>query len=166
MEGKNTDSVSAFDALFTTNRIKMFKVIAKSLPPAQQRGFVVCIRLMELQYSIYLLNRTDIAYTTSAKTITADFLSGDSQGTLDLLDELIPYSTDSEKQQIINIKNMLAGISKMKEMMNVLDMLKELFPEGFGNNGDDSSNFDLFSMFSGISGSDLSSIFDLLKDNT
>lgn len=160
MEGKNTDPVSAFDSLFTTNKIQMLKVITSHLPPGQQPGFAVCIRLMELQYSLYLLQHpTEVPISPSGK-LTTDFLSGENADTLELLDELIPYSNTEEQKHIQNIKNMLCNLTKMKDIMNMLDMLKELFPDGFGGDGNNSE--DVLSLLSGLSGTDLSPLFEML----
>lgn len=164
MEGKNTDPVSAFDSLFTTNKIQMLKVITSRLPPEQQTGFAVCIRLMELQYTLFLLRHPSEFSISPAGKLSADFLSGDNADTLELLDELIPYSSAEEQKRIQGMKNMLQNLTKMKEMMSMLDMLKELFPEGFGGDGDNPG--DILSAFAGMSGADLSPLFGMLQKDT
>lgn len=164
MEGKNTGSVSAFESLFTTGRIQMLKVIASWLPPSRQAGFAVCIRLMELQYSFSLLQNPPRALSSSAGRLSADFFSGDNAEAMELLDELLPYGSSEEQKRIRDIKNMLQNFAKMKEMMSMIEMLKELFPEGFGTDGDNPG--DILSGLAGMSGMDMSSIFEMMgKEN-
>lgn len=160
MEGKNTGSVPAFDSLFTTGRIQMFKVIASRLPPARQAGFAVFIRLLELQYSFSLLQNPPRTLTSSAGRLSVDFLSGDNADAMELLDELLPFGNHEEQKRINDIKNMLQNLAKMKEMMSMIEMLKELFPEGFSADGDNPG--DILSGLAGMSGMDMSSIFEMM----
>lgn len=164
MEGKNTGSVPAFESLFTTGGIQMLKVIASWLPPSRQAGFAVCIRLMELQYAFSLLRNPTPALSSSTGRLTADFFSGDNTDALELLDELLPYGGPKEQKRIRDMKNTLQNFARMKEMMSMMEMMKELFPEGFGADGGNPG--DILSGLAGASGMDLSAIFEMMgKEN-
>lgn len=160
MEGKDTGSVSAFESLFTTGRMQMLKVIASWLPPSRQAGFAVCIRLMELQYAFSLLRNPPRALSSTAGRLSADFFSGDNTEAMELLDELLPYGSAEEQKRIRDIKNVLQNFARMKEMMSMVEMMKELFPEGFGADGDNPG--DILSGLAGASGMDLSAIFNVM----
>lgn len=159
MEKMEAGPVTAFDSLFTTNRIQMLKILFSRIPPAQQGLFAVYIKFLELQYTFSLLRRHPGARLSDGKQFTSDFLSGDSSDTIALLDELLPYSGPAERSKIENMKNMLQNMSRLKEMMDMMDMMKEMFPEGFG--GDDPMN--ILSGMTGMSGADMSAVFDMLR---
>lgn len=156
MEEKGTNLISAFDSLYTTNRIQMLKILLAWLPPERQGGFAVYIKLLELQYTFSLLQRHPGAVLPGGRKLSADPFSGDTAGTVELLDELLPFSGPAERSKIEGLKSMLQNMGRMKEMMETLDMLKEMFPEGFG--GDSGNPMDLFS---GMSGMDLSAVMNL-----
>ena len=86
--------------------------------------------------------------------MSADFFQGDNSDTLELLDELLPFSGPDERPKIEGMKNMLANLKKMQEMMEMVKMMQELFPEGMGGENP-------MDMFSNMSDAGLSSIFQM-----
>ena len=86
--------------------------------------------------------------------MSADFFQGDNSDTVELLDELLPFSGSRERARIENMKNMILNFKKMQEMMEMIKMMQELFPEGMG--GDNPMD-----LFSGMSDPGLSSIFEM-----
>ncbi|MCI8693077.1 MAG: hypothetical protein HFH91_10115 [Lachnospiraceae bacterium] len=155
MEDTHSNTITAFDSLFTTNRIQMLKVLFSWLAPEQQGGFAVYIKLLELQYAFTLMRRhSGIWLPGSRKKLSADFFQGDNTDTLELLDELLPFSGQDERSKIEGMKNMLANLKKMQEMMEMVKMMQELFPEGMGGENP-------MDMFSNMSDAGLSSIFQM-----
>lgn len=155
MEEKGTSLVTAFDSRFTTNKIQMLKVLMSWIPSSQQGMFAVYIKFLELQYTLSLLNRPE-AYMPNIRHLSADFFSGDNSDTIELLDELLPYSSQADRPKIDGMKNMLQKMGKIKEMMEMAEMMKEMFPEGFGSGTD--NPMDILSGMAGMSGMDMSSI--------
>ena len=157
MEDKGTDLITAFDSLFTTNKIQMLKVLLTRFPTSQQGSFAIYIKFLELQYTLQFLHLRPQPRIPFSKPLSADLFSGDSSDTIELLDELLPFSGPEERTRIENMKNMLQNIAKMKEMMEMMEMMKEMFPEGFGSAGENSMDF-----FSGMAGMpDMSSVFEM-----
>ena len=155
MEEQNSKTITAFDSLFTTNRIQMLKILLPRLAPEQQNGFAVYIKLLELQYTLSFLRRhPGMRLMGGGKQLSADVFQGDNSGTFELLDEMLPFSGPEERSRIENIKSMIANFKKMQEMMEMIQMIQELFPEGMG--GDNPMD-----MFAGMSDSGLSSIFQM-----
>lgn len=155
MEEQNSKNITAFDSLFTTNRIQMLKILLPRLAPEQQSGFAVYIKLLELQYTLSLLRRhPGSRLMGNGKHLSADFFHGDNSDTLELLDEMLPFSGPKERTRIENIKNMIVNLKKMQEMMEMIQMLQELFPEGMDMDNP-------MDMFSNMSDSGLSSIFQM-----
>ena len=155
MEEQYSKTITAFDSLFTTNRIQMLKILLPRLAPRQQSGFAVYIKLLELQYTLsFLRSHPGTRLMGNGKQLSADFFQGDNTDTFELLDEMLPFSGPQERARIENIKNMIANFKKMQEMMEMIQMLQELFPEGMG--GDNPMD-----MFAGMSDAGLSSIFEM-----
>ncbi len=164
MEEQGSKTIATFDSLFTTNRIQILKILLPRLAPEQQYGFAVYIKLLELQYTLNLMRRQPpIRLFGDSKRLSADFFQGDNAGTMDLLDELLPFSGPEGRAKIENMKNMMANMKKMQEMMEMIQMMQELFPEGSG--GDNPMDF--FTGMSGMSGMpnmanmDISSLFQM-----
>lgn len=159
MEEQASKAIAAFDSLFTTNRIQMLKILLSRLAPKQQSGFAVYIKLLELQYTLSILRRHPGARLLGDdRQLSADFLKGDNEDTIQLLDELLPFSSPGERSRIENMKNMIANFRKMQEMMEMMQMLQELFPEGMGTDNP-------MDLFSNMSDMDMSSIFQMFGDN-
>ena len=155
MEEQNSNAIAAFDSLFTTNQLQMLKILLPRLAPEHQGGFAVYIKLLELQYAFTFLRRhMGTRLFGNVKQLSADFFQGDNTDTVELLDELLPFSGPKERSRIENMKNMMVNFKKMQEMMEMIQMMQELFPEGMG--GDNPMD-----MFSGMSDSGLSSIFEM-----
>lgn len=161
MEEQGPKAISAFDSLFTTNRIQMLKILLPRLAPGQQGAFAVYIKLLELQYTLTLLHsHPNARLFGNYKQLSADFFQGDNTDTVELLDELMPFSGSEERVKIENMKRMIVNMKKMKEMMELIQTLQELFPEGTG--GD--NPMDLFQGMQnmpGMSGMDISSLFQM-----
>lgn len=155
MEEKGTSLVTAFDSRFTTNKIQMLKVLMSWIPSSQQGMLAVYIKFLELQYTLSLLHRPEVSMPNT-KHLSADFFSGDNSDTIELLDELLPYSSQADRSKIDGMKNMLQNMGKIKEMMEMAEMMKEMFPEGFGSGTD--NPMDILSGMAGMSGMDMSSI--------
>lgn len=155
MEEENRKTIAAFDSHYTTNRIQMLKILFSRLVPEQQGGFAVYIKLLELQQAFMLMRRRSSTWTSAnRKRLSADFFQGDHSDTLELLDELLPFSGPEERPKIEGMKNMLVNLKKMQEMMEMVKMMQELFPEGMGADNP-------MDMFSNMSDAGLSSIFQM-----
>lgn len=158
MEEKGRETITAFDTVLTTNRIQMMKVFLSYLAPELQSGLAVYIKFSELQYVMQLARKFpgrpmlhNRGTVLSLKSLMDGSLFGkDQTGVLELLDELLPFSSPNERSRIQNLKSMLISMSQIREMMDMMEMMKELFPEGMG---DSNGSFgDMFSAMGSMSG--------------
>ena len=174
MDEKGKETIAAFDRLLTTNRIQMMKVFLSYLPPEQQSGLAIYIKLSELQYAIQFFRRyPSRPLIVGRQTILSlhslldgSLLTQDQAGVLELLDELMPFSEPQERRQIQNMKNLLTSFSQMREMMAMMDMMKELFPDGMDGEGgleNILSGMAGASDMTGMSGMDPSAILQMLQ---
>ena len=140
MDEREPGSIAAFDSLFTTNRIQMMKVLLPYLEPAQQGALAVCIKVMELNYTLSFFRDHSHA---------APFVAPKQSDPSMLWDEILPFCGPEERSQVENMKNMMQNMSKMQEMMDMMQMMQEMFPDGL-----DPENMDL------------SSIMEMMGNNT
>ncbi len=160
---KEPDAIAAFDSLFTTNRIQMLKVLLPRLSPEAQGNFAVYIKFLELQYTVaFLQKHPSISLTGPGKQLSGNLFQGDNTDTIDLLDELLPFSGAEERTKIEGMRNMLQNMGKMQEMMEMMRMMQEMFPEGMGGMNADNP----MDMFSNMAGSDMASIFQMFGSNS
>lgn len=184
MDEKGKESIAAFDRLLTTNRIQMMKIFLSYLPPERQGGLAVYIKLSELQYAMQFVRqfpgrpllRGNGTVLSLNSLMNGSLLDQNQDGVLELLDELLPFSGPKERSYIQNMKNLLTSLGRMREMMAMMDMMKELFPDGMGGDGGfgdilqgmgSSENMTQMSgiadMISGMAGMDPSAIFQMLQ---
>lgn len=131
MENKQ-DDILAFDTLFTNNHICMMKLLLPTLPPSRQRIFAVYIKYLELQYTLQYFARHPGNIYPSSPT------DKDFPDFAVLYERLLPYCTPPEKERFTQLHHMLKGFQNMQEMLEMITMLKEVFPEIFAtcDNGD------------------------------
>jgi hypothetical protein len=157
MDTKHPDSVMAFDALFTTNHIQMLKLLLSYLDPSAQGHLAVCIKLLELQYTLNLFQRHPSASIPPCPELTRP-----RGGIAELLEEMQPFCSPNEKEKLQNFKNMYHNFENMQEMMQILEMMQEISPEFFSGSSEGSP--DLSNLLSGLGGTDISQMIDMLQN--
>lgn len=160
MGDKELDKVAAFDTIFTTNHIQIMKILLCYLNPQAQKSFAVCIKLSELQYTLSLFHSHPHA------SLHAASMDGPPDP-MQLLDEILPYCTHSEKENLQHLQEMLRSFNNMQETMQMIQSLKELFPDGegvFSEGGPFAGNF--ADILSGLGGMDLSQLMSIFQNNS
>ena len=115
------DKIQAFDALFTTNHIQMYKILLPYLEASLQKQLAVYIKYMEFQYTLTYFKLHPKASMPRETQPDAAAMCG----------ELAPFCSSSEKAQLEKMVELFSNIKNAKEMMETINMMKELFPEGF-----------------------------------
>lgn len=134
---EHPDKIQAFDALFTTNHIQMYKILLPYLEASLQKQLAVYIKYMEFQYTLtYFKLHPAAAMPRETQPDAAAMCS-----------ELAPFCSSSEKAQLEKIVELFSNIKNAKEMMETINMMKELFPEGFSFGEDNDSAPDIMQMF-------------------
>lgn len=154
MKEKEKDKIMAFDTLFTTNTIQMYKVLLSYMQPALQKKFAVYIKFMELQYTISFFQNHPYALLKA-------FPHEEKMNTTQLFDELLPFCDQSQREKMNQFKSMMQNIENMQEMMETIQIMKDLFPTGEGNNGQ--GGMDMSQIFNMFGGSDMSGMFDMFN---
>lgn len=142
MEYKH-DGITAFDTLFTSNHICMLKLLLPMLPAPHQKSIAIYIKYLELQYTLQYFSRHPYGVAIPS--------SQTANGSYDfnaLFESLMPYCTPREKESFTQMRNMVNTFRNMQEMMEMMNTIKELFPEGFDPSGDGISP-EIFANFAG-----------------
>lgn len=130
-EAEKKDSIRAFDTLFTTNHIQIYKLLLPYLDQSLQRRLAVYIKYLEFQYTAAYFKHHPFG------CMPREFLSDTSQ----LYQEILPYCSYSERKKVEQLMDLSSTIKNAEEMMETVKMMKEMFPDGFsfgeGENGAD-----------------------------
>lgn len=163
MSEKEQDKILAFDTLFTNNQIQMYKILLSYLQPTVQKQFAIYIKFMELQYTMSFFQNHPMAVLKLPHE--------EPTNTGKIVDELLPFCDMSQRNKLNQMKSMLQNFENMREMMETIQMMKELFPEGMGTGGSTEGGMDmsqLFGMLGGnaggnIGGMDMSGMADIFN---
>ena len=140
------EKIASFDCTYTSNHIRMLKILLHYVPKNFRKNLIIYIKFMELQQAFssngslpkYNINQAAENSTDSAPD-PSDFTS--------LIRELLPFCSSREEQQFRNMENMLNNFEQMKNMMEMFEMMKDM-KDMFG---DGEGGFDP-EMFSGMMG--------------
>lgn len=112
----------AFDALYTNNQIQKLKVILPYIDPSMQKNMAIYIKYMELKYTMDLFKKHPFhVCSANERRQTPDIRK--------LCHELKPYCSESESQQLEQMKSMLQTMEMYQEMSQTMSAMQELFPD-------------------------------------
>lgn len=154
MEHMEADTVLAFDTLHTTNHIQILKILLPYLDSGMHKHIAIYIKYLELQYTLEFYNRksNSIFYEPEAKKET-DFSK--------LMSDMQCYCSESEKQTISHIGEMMQAMKTFQDMQDVMQMMG-----GFENmGGSDGSGFDISQMMQGMLSPEQMAMFEMFKNN-
>lgn len=124
-----------FDSLFTTNQLQMLKILLPCLPPSSQGGLAVYIKMQELQYTLEYMKH---------HTKNQPLLPPPEEN--DIFDQLFPYCSPSQKDQILQFQEMSRQMESIRDAVEMAQMMQDMFPEGApGGNPDFSQLMGMFS---------------------
>lgn len=123
------EKIASFDCTYTSNHIRMLKILLQYIPKQFQKHLIIYIKFMELQHAFtsrgtpQLLNTCHSAEYDSSSSQSIDFTS--------LIHELLPYCSSQEERQFRQIENMMNQLEQLKNMMEMMEMIKDM-KEMFG----------------------------------
>lgn len=123
------EKIASFDCTYTSNHIRMLKILLQYIPKQFQKYLIIYIKFMELQHAFTSpgtpprYNTCECAEYNNSSSESFDFTS--------LIHELLPYCNSREEQQFRQIENMMNQFEQMKNMMEMLEMIKDM-KEMFG----------------------------------
>lgn len=140
-ESEKKDRIRAFDALFTTNHIQIYKLLLPYLDESLQRQLAIYIKYLEFRYTAAYFKRHPFG------CMPREFLSDTTQ----LYHEILPYCSYEERKKAEQIIELFSTIKNAEEMMETINMMKELFPDGFNFGDGEGGTQDFMQMFQMLS---------------
>ena len=152
MEELNDNCLKRFDTKFSSNKIACLKIISNHVTPGIQNLLAVYIKFLEIKLCLSRLDNhiqlSDLLHCTETIDIP------------NLIDDLLPYLSNSEQTKLSQIKQTLSQIEQYKSLFSTMQMMQDLFGDGtdnpFGNFSPDmdmselSSMMELFQNFNNI----------------
>lgn len=127
MDDKSTDMIRLYDSLTADSQAQKLKFLLPYFSGPTQKHLAVYIKSLELLYTWSLL-------TSDPST---GLSMGESPDPDTLYRHILPFCSEQEKLQYEQLLSFYHQLESMKEMMNTIQMMQELFPEGFvGEDGD------------------------------
>ena len=110
-----TGAILAFDTLYTTNHMKILKLLLPYLEPEHQKKLAIFIKWQELMFTLNFLKQY------SASLYNSDFTQKKKLDLNVLLPLLTPYCSQSEKAT-------LSGFLQMQNMMHMMEEIQQYMP--------------------------------------
>lgn len=123
MEKQETDCITAFDTLYTTNQLQMLKILFPYLEPDMQSHIAVYIKLNELLVTLHFSKARTSHSPVCHKKKDMDFPS--------LIKELSPFLSRDEKDMLQKMSEMMDTMENFQQISQMMQMM-----EGAGDSPD------------------------------
>ena len=115
------EKIASFDCTYTSNHIRMLKIILHYIPWNLQKNIIFYIKFLELQQVLTTPFRNFPPCNPKQASENSD-----TSGFSSLIHELLPYCNPREEQQFRNFENIFNSFEQMKNMMDMLEMIKDM----------------------------------------
>lgn len=132
-----TNKINSFDSLFTTDHIRMLKILLSYMKPPLQGKMAVYIRFLELSYIMRFFSQNPYAgWSPSGLSLFAASASDplSFSDISDLMDEILPFCDFTEREDIQSLKNTFQSVENLQQTMEMFRMMQELMPDFFAQN--------------------------------
>lgn len=140
MENHDSDPITAFDTLYTSNQMQMLKVILPYMRQEMQQMIAIYIKFNELI----------IAFRFSKGAGSSCFTKPKREFDLScLLKDLSPFMSDSEKEMANQFASMQENMEQFKQMSEMMQMMNDMgsSPESMLQNYLSEEQMAMFKMF-------------------
>ena len=118
MESHETDSVTAFDTLYTTNHLQMLKILLPHLQADIQPHIAVYIKLNELLFTLRFSKEQHHHIDSVSDEKDVDMQA--------LISELTPYLNGNEKDMLQKLSSMKENMEKFQQISQMMQMMEGL----------------------------------------
>lgn len=129
MERIEHDKIIAFDTLFTNNHIQMLKVVMPYFDSRMQAHIAIFIKYLEFRYVL------SFCQTGSCELCSCSIDKAMGKEDFDickLCNDILPFCTKEEKQQIEQMTGIFRSMETFKEMSKMMELMKDLAPDMTG----------------------------------
>ena len=129
-----TEAIQAFDTLYTTNHMKILKLLLPYLEQEHQKNLAIFIKWQELVFTLNFFKQY------SASLYSSDFKRSKKLDLNTLLPLLMPYCSESEKNIMSQFLQMQNIIHTMEDVQQYLPMIQQ-FMAAMSSENDSSGMF-------------------------
>lgn len=164
---ENTEAILAFDTLYTTNHMKILKLLIPYLETEYQKKLAVFIKLQELMFTLNFFRQY------SASLYSPDFKQGKKMDLNTLIPLLTPYCNEAEKNIISQFSQIQNMMNMMEQMQVYMPMIQQLIssmsgddtnPDGMNQNGLDLGGNNLMDMLKNMMSEEQQAMFTMFMD--
>lgn len=148
-----TEAILAFDTLYTTNHLKMLKLLLPYLEQKNQKKLAIFIKWQELVFTLNFFKQY------SASLYSSDFKKSKKLDLNILLPLLMPYCSEEEK-------NIISQFSQMQNMMHTMENVQQYMPmiQQFMSSISSENNSGGINDFTGLFNSENTNMMDMIKN--
>ena len=115
MEGPRNRAVTAFDTLYTTNHIRILKILLPFVDEPARRNLTVLIKFLELQYTVDCLRRTPVQTPDADHDGRADIAA--------LFAQIRDFCTPAERAALEQLARLKKNMELYEEMAGMMQLL-------------------------------------------
>jgi len=141
MEKQETDCITAFDTLYTTNQLQMLKILLPYMQPDMQSYIAVYIKLNELLVTLHFSRECSSHSPVS-------HLKKDLNLSV-LICELSPFLNKEEKDMMLKISEMKETMENFQQISQLMQMMEgqDSSPDSILSNFLSEEQISMFKMF-------------------
>ena len=164
---ENMEAILAFDTLYTTNHMKILKLLIPYLESEHQKKLAVFIKWQELMFTLNFFKQY------SASLYSPDFKQSKKLDLNNLISLLTPYCNESEKAIISQFSQMQNMMNMMEQMKVYLPMIQQLMssmsgdgnsPGGLNLDGMNLGETDIMDMLKNMMSEEQQAMFSMFMD--
>lgn len=156
MDEQFENKIYAFDALFTTNHIKILKIFMTYSSFETQKSLAPIIKYMELQYTLEYFKKHPYHICTNISS-EKEF------DMLNFVKEIKCYCSPEERENIKKMENFYQTMNMVKDMEATMSNLQEQTGMNFGDMMNGQSNFEMNDILSSMLTPEQKSMFELFN---
>ena len=137
----NDSQITVFDTLFSTDELRILKIIFPMVPERFQALLVLYIKFRELLFTVsFLKNHPNLQTQQSTDLSFFEQMSA-------IADEIYPYCSSKDKELLRSMRSLFSNFQKFKELAPLLSMFGE-------ESADSKQSFDFDGLLNGFLGKD------------
>lgn len=141
MEKQETDCITAFDTLYTTNQLQMLKILLPYMQPDMQSHMAVYIKLNELLVTLHFSRECSSRspFCQNKKELNLSVL----------ICELSPFLNKEEKDMLIKLSEMKETMENFQQISQMMQMMEgqDGSPDSILSNFLSEEQMSMFKMF-------------------
>ena len=158
-----TEAILAFDTLYTTNHMKILKLMLPYLEPFEQKKLAIFIKWKELIFTLKFFKNY------SASIYSPDFRANRKLDFNTLFPILMPYCSETEKNilsQFYELQNMMHRFEEMQQYMPMIqELMSSMSGQGdFIGSMDSSNNNNVMNMLKNMMSEEQQAMFTMFME--